>query len=750
MSASRLQPSRSLPARHARGALWAVMLLATLTPWFPAAGWQPVKTPLSTRWAQAVTPREVLPEYPRPTMTRPEWLNLNGLWDYAIQPLDDPPPSRFAGEILVPFPVESSLSGVMQAIDENQTLWCRRAFEIPPRWAGRRVRLHFGAADWKATVWVNGRLCGTHRGGYDAFEFDITPALRPDGKQELLVGIWDPTDWDQPRGKQSRKPEGIFYTPSSGLWQTVWLEPVPAPGIESLRLVPDLDHQQALVTVNLAGRARGLRVEARCYSNGVAVAHAQGLPGNELALSLPNPRPWSPEDPFLYDLKFVLKSNATTLDAVDSYLGLRKIAIQTGPDGLARIFLNHQFLFQWGVLDQGFWPDGLYTAPTDAALKSDLETIKQMGFNMARKHVKVEPERWYYWCDKLGLMVWQDMPSGNNGTEESKRQFEIELQRLITGRFNHPSIVMWVLFNEGWGQYDTERLVKLIKQIDATRLVNNASGWSDFHVGEVMDTHEYPGPGRPRAEATRAAVLGEFGGLGLPIEGHTWSKNSWGYVGMADSYRLMKHFSKLFTGVWHLKNAGGLSAAVYTQFTDVETECNGLLTYDRAVFKVGLPDLQNINGGQWILNLNQFLVPTAQQQPATWKYTLSPPPANWFQPGFDASAWSSGLSGFGVDGTPGALVNTSWNTADIWLVRHFSLSEAPATPPLLWLHHDEDAEVYLNGVLACAVKGYTADYEDFPLSPAAAAALKAGENTLAIHCRQTIGGQYIDAGLLKR
>ena len=417
-------------------------------------------------------------------------------------------------------------------------LWYRRPFTIPAAWAGRRVRLHFGAVDWQARLLVNGKEVGQHRGGYDGFSFDITGALKGSGEQELTVVVTDPTEGDQPRGKQSRKPEGIFYTPTSGIWQTVWLEPVSAVCIDDLGLTPDLDASALRLRVSANSLADSVRVEAVASAAGREAGRVTGPANQELKLALAAPHLWSPDDPFLYDLRVTLKDGERVLDSVTSYFGMRKISLLKDSDGVTRLALNNSVLFQMGTLDQGFWPDGIYTAPTDAALRSDIEFLKQAGFNLARKHVKVEPERWYYWCDKLGLLVWQDMPSGNNSTPEGRTRFEAELQRMVEGRRNHPSIILWVLFNEGWGQYDTERLAQWLKTLDPSRLVTDASGWTDKRAGDIIDAHSYPGPECPAPEADRAAVLGEFGGLGLGVDEHTWSKRFWGYQAMSDRQAL--------------------------------------------------------------------------------------------------------------------------------------------------------------------------------------------------------------------
>lgn len=381
-------------------------------------------------------------------------------------------------------------------------------------------------------------------------------------------------------------------------------------------------------------------------------------------------------------------------------------------------------------------------------MRYDIEVTKQLGFNMTRKHVKIEPARWYYWCDKLGLLVWQDMPSSNNKTPESKKQFQHELTRLIEGFGNSPSIIMWVVFNEAWGQHDTERYVDYVKQLDPSRLVNNASGWTDMKVGDVNDMHRYPGPGAPEPESRRAGVLGEFGGLGLGVDGHTWTQKTWGYRGMASATELTQRYLGLLRRVWGLNESAGLCAAVYTQITDVETECNGLLTYDRALIKVDAARVAAANRGQ--LPRVTTVVPTSQAQGVSWRYTFQAPANGWFQPNYDDSAWKTGLGGFGTKKTPGAVVRTEWNQPEIWLCRSIELPAVKPEELLLLVHHDEDVEIYLNGVLAAKATGHTRDYEEMSLSPEALATLRPGKNTLAVHCKQTVGGQYIDVGLIRQ
>jgi hypothetical protein len=587
----------------------ASLILTGSMPPLPAAPWQPATGPLLTRWAREVSPQNALPEYPRPTMVRRDWLNLNGLWQYAILDKAAPRPATWDGEILVPYPVESALSGVLKRVSESQRLWYRRAFTVPAGWQGKQLLLHFGAVDWEATVWVNGREVGSHRGGYDSFSLDITAALQAAGEQEIVVAVWDPTDAGyQPRGKQIRNPHGIWYTPTTGIWQTAWIEPVSPSHIRTLRITPNLD--EASVTVQAHALSTGgkptFKVELLDGEQVVregsleTMITTRSIPPQiapRITLPVPNPKPWSPESPFLYGLRISLWENGQPVDRLESYFGLRKIALGKDADGILRLMLNNQPRFQFGPLDQGFWPDGLYTAPTDAALRYDIEMTKAFGMNLARKHVKIEPERWYYWCDKLGLLVWQDMPSGDQyiggrdpditRSAESARNFETELQALVEGRFNHPCIVMWVPYNEGWGQWDTCRIVDLIKSWDPTRLVNNASGWTDRRCGDVHDIHAYPGPAVPRLEERRAVVLGEFGGLGMPVQGHTWQdEKNWGYVSYKSTEDLTDAYLGLLEKLHPMTGVSGLAAAVYTQTTDVEIEVNGLMTYDRALVKM--------------------------------------------------------------------------------------------------------------------------------------------------------------------
>ena len=717
------------------------------------AQWKiPSNAPLLTKWAKNVLPKNALPEYPRPQMVRDEWMNLNGMWQYKeAKEIEDPPFGEgLAGTILVPYPIESALSGVMKT---TERLWYRRTATLPKTWVGRRVILHFGAVDWETKVFVNGKAVGQHRGGYDPFSFEITDALKPDGAQEIVIGVYDPSDGgDQPRGKQVLKPSGIWYTPSTGIWQTVWLEPVAPEHITALVLVPNVDTGTIQLTALCAGLATGHTIHVEVLDRNKRIAEAEGKVGAEIPIPIKLPKLWSPETPFLYDLKIRLLENGKPVDAIKSYFGMRKVEIARDNQGVNRILLNGKFVMQVGPLDQGFWPDGIYTAPTDEALRSDIEMTKKLGFNMARKHVKVEPDRWYYWADKLGLLVWQDMPSGNNRTDDAKKQFETELANLVVTHYNHPSIIMWVVFNEGWGQYDTERLSAWVKQLDPTRLVNNASGWTDKKAGDVLDIHHYPEPRTPDPDPNRAIVLGEFGGLGLGVDGHTWKKEHWGYQGMSDIEQLTSRYEKFLKRVYEFKNAPGLSAAIYTQTTDVEVECNGLMTYDRKLVKPVLDRIAAVNRGDFSKvppsPIVKTIVPTSEEQGREWRYTIEKPQENWFKPEFSDAEWSQGLGGFGTMGTPGAIVRTEWKTPDIWMRTEVTVPGDHFVSLHFRLHHDEDAEVYVNGVLAGSYSGYTSEYEEFPMTPAGQNAIKPGKNTIALHCRQTGGGQYVDIGIV--
>ncbi|MFC7309691.1 PA14 domain-containing protein [Streptomyces monticola] len=543
---------------------------------------------LRTEWAEDVGPGTAHREYPRPQLTRSAWRNLNGSWQFQAADKGEAPPvgKRLKEKILVPYPVESQLSGVTRHEDR---MWYRRTFTVPEGWkigSGKRLKLNFDAVDWHSEIYVNGKKVTEHKGGYDRFSADITDALKPGGTQELIVGVHDPTDSrdgeNPPVGKQSLNPDVIWYTASSGIWQTVWMEPVAADHADSLKVTPDVDKKE--VSVQARGVKDGLPVTATAYDKGTPVATATGSTGTPLTLKIDEPRLWSPDDPFLYDLKVSVGG-----DRVGSYFGMRKIEVKQ-VDGAPRTVLNGTPQFLMATLDQGFWPDGLHTPPTDEALAFDLKKHKELGYNSVRKHIKVESDRWFYWADKLGLLVWQDMPSTTPGGTLNgavQRQFELELKEMIDQHDSHPSVIMWVPFNESWGQYDVARIADQVKSWDPTRLVNNQSGINccgsvDGGNGDIADAHGYPTPQLPAPDGRRALVSGEYGGLGLAVPGHAWPVRHT-YVGVERDKYTDEYLAQLGR-VRELTCKGG-NGAVYTQISDVEGELNGLLTYDRKVMK---------------------------------------------------------------------------------------------------------------------------------------------------------------------
>lgn len=588
--------------------LTAAALLTTLG---GMAQWQPAGDRIRTAWSEEIDPQNVLPEYPRPQMVRSEWKNLNGLWNYAIRPLGEQP-AAFDGEILVPFAVESSLSGVGERLGSKNELWYERTFEISPKWNGKRILLHFGAVDWKADVWVNGISVGSHTGGYTPFSFDITAALAK-GENTLRVRVWDPTDeGSQPRGKQVNNPNGIWYTPVSGIWQTVWLEAVPQQYIREVRTTPDLDRKTFRVEVPVCNAQPGDLVEVTLYDGGAEVASARALNGATVELTLADPKCWSPDSPFLYDMKVALLRNGRRIDAVESYAAMRKFSTLRDKNGIVRLALNNKPLFQFGPLDQGWWPDGLYTAPTDEALAFDVIKTKELGYNMIRKHVKVEPARWYYHCDKAGMIVWQDMPNGDQGPQwqmhsyftgeerhrsaESEACYRKEWKEIIDYLYSFPSIGVWVPFNEAWGQFKGPEIAEWTKAYDPSRLVNPASGGNHYLTGDILDLHHYPQPKMTLLDTNRATVLGEYGGIGLVIPDHVWVKNrdNWGYTRFNSPKEVTDEYARYADELLRLIGCG-FAAAVYTQTTDVEVEVNGLMTYDRKVVKVEEERIREIN-----------------------------------------------------------------------------------------------------------------------------------------------------------
>jgi beta-galactosidase/beta-glucuronidase len=577
---------------------------------------------LKTPWTEQVNPSAPLPEYPRPQLVRDAWQNLNGRWSFAILPKGSSPESGFAGKITVPFAVESLLSGVQTTVGAENELWYERTFDLTLDTKGKRTMLNFGAVDWEAEVWVNGKQVGKHQGGYDGFSFDITDQLVKGKSQKVRVRVWDPSDsGPQPRGKQVAEPKGIWYTPVTGIWQTVWLETVPESFISSTYSQTDWENGVQVFYPTVNNAQEGQEVEVSLLDAGKPIASFRAGVNKPAPVKIENPKAWSPDSPNLYEVSIKLFQGKKLVEEVKSYAAYRDIRRAKDADGHQRMFLNGKPLFQYGPLDQGWWPDGLYTAPTDEALLFDIEKTKQMGFNMIRKHVKVEPARWYYHADKLGMLVWQDMPSGDMGnrwevrpgiiregmnkvrTPESEEIFKTEWKEIINEFRFFPSIVVWVPFNEAWGQFKTTEIVNFTRELDQSRLINSASG-GNFEmegtkiVGDIMDLHNYPDPVMPDPAifgAQSVLVLGEFGGLGLPVEGHTWQqKDNWGYQSFTTMEELKSRYAILIKDLAELIPKG-LAAGIYTQTTDVEIETNGIMTYDRKVIKIPVEELKKLH-----------------------------------------------------------------------------------------------------------------------------------------------------------
>jgi beta-galactosidase/beta-glucuronidase len=581
-----------------------------------------------TPWADDVDPHMPHPEYPRPQMVRELWHNLNGLWSYQITPKSAPPPETFPGQILVPFPIESALSGVKRQLNPDEQLWYLRQFHLEPTWPSGRTLLHFGAVDWHCRVYVNETLVGEHTGGYDPFFFDITDTLI-DGQNKLLVCVSDPTD-TQPiqRGKQVRKPGFIWYSAHSGIWQTVWLERVPKTFIEGFKIIPDIDRNLVSIETRATHAGKGLAVNVQVFDQGNVVAEGESNLDQPLNITIQDVKLWSPDFPQLYDLKITLKSDQMIIDQVESYFGMRKFSLGKDQHGRLRFCLNNQPLFLYGPLDQGYWPDGLSTPPTDQAMQWEIDFIKQAGFNMLRKHVKVEPARYYYHCDRAGVIVWQDMVSGGispkpiwflfaslfkalrddrcywrlgRSRKENRVQFKLEYQRMLMALFNTVSIAIWGTFNEGWGQFDAAKIADWTKALDPTRLVDHASGWFDQGAGDFKSEHIYFKPlPKPETDPHRGWVLSEFGGYSLNLPGHTWNpKKDFGYKKFNAPQALTQGYIDLLDNQLIPWINAGLSAAVYTQTTDVETEINGFLTYDRKVVKMDLEAISAAHQRLW-------------------------------------------------------------------------------------------------------------------------------------------------------
>jgi hypothetical protein len=769
-------PTEFVRAASARVVWQSLVLFSLAGMQVQAADWESVQGGMMTEWGRAVKPETAWQEYPRPQLERANWTNLNGLWDYAVTGKEEQTPTHWAGKILVPFCPESSLSGVGKLIEPDQALWYKRPLPGPA--AEKRTLLNFEAVDHTTTVWVNGKRVGAHTGGFTPFSFDITSALQAEGN-ELLVRVDDATEGYQLRGKQKLKNGGIWYTRVTGIWQTVWLENVNARFIREVDFSCDIKSGSVKIEPKLSGPAiYGEKIRVAASIGGQEVASGNGA--GAVVLKFPAPKLWSPKEPNLYDLRVELLDGAgTVIDSFKSYTALREFGKAKDANGHWRFTLNGESIFHWGPLDQGWWPDGLLTPPSEAAMISDIDFLKAAGFNMIRKHIKVEPRRYYLHCDQVGMLMWQDQvsagyggsdgqpaglnpdwtrmapnPKDGNWPDEAHAQFITEYKRMVDELRNEPCIAVWSPFNEAWGQHRSMEVGKMAVAYDKTRYVNIASGGNFWPVGDIADEHAYPDPSFPLDDKRfddYVKVVGEFGGHGMPIEGHLWNKNSpnWGYGGLPkDLDEWKQRYTRSIQILADLRKRG-VCAGVYTQTTDVEVEINGLRTYDRI----------NKVAPEWLRPLSDMLLhtpdavkitelaPTSEKTSQAARYTTETPADGWEKPDFDATSWKEGKAGFGTVATPNTHVGTEWKTADIWQRREFTLDRLPASPPYLRIFHDEDAKVFLNGEKIADMPGFTTGYIDVPISQNTL--LKQGKNVIAVHCHQTKGGQFIDVGIVE-
>ena len=740
---------------------------------------------LKTPWAEKVDSNLPHSSYPRPQLVRgiandqPAWVNLNGPWNYAIQPKGQSMPQQWQGKITVPFSVESQLSGVQKYVGYDNELWYQRLILLKKP-TDQKVYLNFEAVDWQTTVWVNGIKVGFHQGGFVPFRVDITDALGTKNKHDVVVQVWDPSDkGSQPRGKQVSESAGIWYTPVTGIWQSVWLETVPTQHITRVEAVSDLNASTLTLKTGLKGGSSGLSVKAILKDhNGRAIKEAISSSTQNIDLNVPNARWWTPEDPYLYQLEIQLLQAGKTIDKVFSYAAMREVSLVKDELGYERIALNGEVIFNYGPLDQGWWPDGLMTHPTAEALFYDVDKTLEMGFNMIRKHIKVEPSIWYHYCDQKGVLVWQDMPTGFRHPTYQERIHDLdgrewtpsvdtalnwdrEYREMIQHLRVFPSIIMWVPHNEGWGQFDTRRIAEMTEKLDSTRLVNPVSGWSDFGGGHIRDLHLYPGPGMEPAEHNpgRAVVLGEFGGLGLPIQENLWwsEKRNWGYRTYQTEDELLYHYRELMHNLKPLINQG-LAAAVYTQTTDVEGEVNGLMTYDRKVIKINPQTLASLHKNLIHRDHRRsvdYLIKDSEVTPQTWNVRFGPMEKNqWISNASMAKNWKKLKLPLIQD--PKGLVHhrsdigfdrgTKVNAKQVRLVKTFDADPSKAHMAIKVLCAYE-AKVYLNGELITTLPAQGQRHYRHENLDTHRQLLKSKKNVLAIEAKAVREISGFDLGL---
>lgn len=752
----------------------AIILLSCIWGASFAQDWQMKQARIMTPWAEKVDPNNVLGEYPRPQLVREQWHNLNGIWNFTkVEKMEYNPNQTFDKKILVPFAPESAISGIMDTNHEDnkgKIFLYDREFSVPSSMKGKDIILHFGAVDWKSEVYVNGIKVGEHKGGFDPFSFNITHALKDKGMQKLQVFVQDYQEYGGGlHGKQKINEKIIWYTPVTGIWQTVWLEPVSKTYISKLKLVPNIDHKQINVEIVTQGATTATKANIKVKDGNNIISTIKGVEVDQnLAIDIKNMKLWSPNTPFLYDLEIELIENTKSVDKVGSYFGMRKISVGE-LNGRPALMLNNEYSFHYGPLDQGFWPDGIYTAPTDEALKFDLEMTKKFGMNMSRKHIKIEPARWYYHCDKMGLLVWQDIPNAGFGVNDKivgeenlnlRDNFHDEMTRIIKTLENHPSIVMWVVYNEGWGQPNeaiTTKGVDLARKLDPNRLISGASGWFDYEIGDIKDTHWYPEPNiLPNPVNKRVSVCGEYGGITLKIDNHRWLGGSiMQYTEVYSPQEFTERFVKYTKSIQDLQ-ANGLNAAVYTQITDVEDEENGLITYDRKVVKVNDEQIAKIKEAierNYTHTAKMYINNAQIDKNSIWKYITSDNPLSdkkWTEVGFADKDWKYGKSGFGNGSLQGAPEHTKWTSKYIYMRKTLtfgSLNQSELNRLRLQIFHDEDAEVYINGVHAASLSKYNNRYEFVDISAEAKQAIRQnGQNLIAVSCKNKEGNQFIDLG----